>query len=104
MSSHSGRHTFTTRLNAKGVGMRTLIGPRHIGTTRYIVMSRMMSFAMRSNRCDYRRGDVSAGAASTQSLNNDLCRTSVIPVEQIGKPWQRKNGSVHVEKQLSTSL
>jgi integrase/recombinase XerD len=35
-SSHSGRRTFATRLNAKGVGMRTiqkLIGHRHIGTT-----------------------------------------------------------------------
>jgi integrase/recombinase XerD len=35
-SSHSGRRTFATRLNAKGVGMRTiqrLLGHRHIGTT-----------------------------------------------------------------------
>jgi integrase/recombinase XerD len=35
-SSHSGRRTFATRLNAKGVGMRTiqkLMGHRHIGTT-----------------------------------------------------------------------
>lgn len=35
-SSHSGRRTFGTRLNAKGVGMRTiqkLMGHRHIGTT-----------------------------------------------------------------------
>lgn len=35
-SSHSGRRTFATRLNAKGVGMKTiqrLLGHRHIGTT-----------------------------------------------------------------------
>jgi integrase/recombinase XerD len=35
-SSHSGRRTFATRLNARGVGMRTiqkLMGHRHIGTT-----------------------------------------------------------------------
>jgi integrase/recombinase XerD len=35
-SSHSGRRTFATRLNAKGVGMRTiqkLMGHRHVGTT-----------------------------------------------------------------------
>jgi integrase/recombinase XerD len=35
-SPHSGRRTFATRLNAKGVGMRTiqkLMGHRHIGTT-----------------------------------------------------------------------
>jgi integrase/recombinase XerD len=35
-SSHSGRRTFATRLNAKGVGMRTiqkLMGHLHIGTT-----------------------------------------------------------------------
>jgi integrase/recombinase XerD len=35
-SSHSGRRTFATRLNAKGVGMRTiqrLMGHMHIGTT-----------------------------------------------------------------------
>src|SRR5262249_4111240 len=35
-SSHSGRRTFATRLNAKGVGMRTiqkLMGHKHIGTT-----------------------------------------------------------------------
>jgi integrase/recombinase XerD len=35
-SSHSGKRTFATRLNAKGVGMRTiqkLMGHRHIGTT-----------------------------------------------------------------------
>ena len=35
-SSHSGRRTFATRLNAKGVGMRTiqkLMGHRHISTT-----------------------------------------------------------------------
>ena len=35
-SSHSGRRTFATRLNAKGVGMRTiqkLMGHRYIGTT-----------------------------------------------------------------------
>jgi integrase/recombinase XerD len=35
-SSHSGRRTFATRLNASGVGMRTiqkLMGHRHIGTT-----------------------------------------------------------------------
>jgi integrase/recombinase XerD len=35
-SSHSGRRTFATRLNDKGVGMRTiqkLMGHRHIGTT-----------------------------------------------------------------------
>jgi hypothetical protein len=35
-SSHSGRRTFATRLNAKGVGMRTierLMGHCHIGTT-----------------------------------------------------------------------
>jgi integrase/recombinase XerD len=35
-SSHSGRRTFATRLNEKGVGMRTiqkLMGHRHIGTT-----------------------------------------------------------------------
>lgn len=35
-TSHSGRRTFATRLNAKGVGMRTiqkLMGHRHIGTT-----------------------------------------------------------------------
>jgi integrase/recombinase XerD len=35
-SSHSGRRTFATRLNSKGVGMRTiqkLMGHRHIGTT-----------------------------------------------------------------------
>jgi integrase/recombinase XerD len=34
-SSHSGRRTFATRLNEKGVGMRTiqrLMGHRHIGT------------------------------------------------------------------------
>jgi integrase/recombinase XerD len=35
-SSHSGRRTFATRLNEKGVGMKTiqkLMGHRHIGTT-----------------------------------------------------------------------
>jgi integrase/recombinase XerD len=35
-SSHSGRRTFATRLNAKGVGMPTiqkLMGHRHIATT-----------------------------------------------------------------------
>jgi integrase/recombinase XerD len=35
-SSHSGRRTFATRLNAQGVGMRTiqkLMGHKHIGTT-----------------------------------------------------------------------
>lgn len=35
-SSHSGRRTFATRLNAKSVGMRTiqkLMGHRNIGTT-----------------------------------------------------------------------
>jgi integrase/recombinase XerD len=35
-SSHAGRRTFATKLNAKGVGMRTiqkLMGHRHIGTT-----------------------------------------------------------------------
>ena len=35
-SSHSGRRTFATRLNEKGVGVRTiqkLMGHRHIGTT-----------------------------------------------------------------------
>jgi len=35
-SSHTGRRTFATRLNAKGVGMRTiqkLMGHRHISTT-----------------------------------------------------------------------
>jgi integrase/recombinase XerD len=35
-SSHSGRRAFATRLNAKGVGMRTiqrLMGHRNIGTT-----------------------------------------------------------------------
>ena len=35
-SSHSGRRTFATRLNAAGVGMKTiqkLMGHRHIGTT-----------------------------------------------------------------------
>jgi integrase/recombinase XerD len=35
-SSHSGRRTFATRLNAKGVGMPTiqkLMGHKHIGTT-----------------------------------------------------------------------
>jgi integrase/recombinase XerD len=35
-SSHSGRRTFATRLNEKGVGMRTiqrLMGHRYIGTT-----------------------------------------------------------------------
>lgn len=35
-SSHSGRRTFATRLNAKGVGMRTiqkLMGHQHISTT-----------------------------------------------------------------------
>jgi len=35
-TSHSGRRTFATRLNEKGVGMRTiqrLMGHRHIGTT-----------------------------------------------------------------------
>jgi integrase/recombinase XerD len=35
-SSHSGRRTFATRLNAPGVGMRTiqkLMGHRNIGTT-----------------------------------------------------------------------
>ena len=35
-SSHSGRRTFATRLNEKGVGMRTnpkMMGHRHIGTT-----------------------------------------------------------------------
>jgi len=30
-SSHSGRRTFATRLNAKGIGMR--MGHKHIGTT-----------------------------------------------------------------------
>jgi integrase/recombinase XerD len=38
-SSLSGRRTFATRLNAKGIGMRTiqkLMGHRHIGTPRYI--------------------------------------------------------------------
>jgi site-specific recombinase XerD len=35
-AKRSGRRTFATRLNAKGVGMRTiqkLMGHRHIGTT-----------------------------------------------------------------------
>jgi integrase/recombinase XerD len=35
-SSHSGRRSFATRLNSKGVGMRTiqkLMGHKHIGTT-----------------------------------------------------------------------
>jgi integrase/recombinase XerD len=35
-SSHSGRRTFATRLNGKGVGMGTIqkpMGHRHIGTT-----------------------------------------------------------------------
>jgi integrase/recombinase XerD len=35
-SSHSGRRTIATRLNAKGIGMRTiqkLMGHKHIGTT-----------------------------------------------------------------------
>lgn len=35
-SSHSGRRTFATRLNARGVGMRTiqkLMGHKHISTT-----------------------------------------------------------------------
>ena len=35
-SSHSGRRTFATRLNARGVGMKTiqrLLGHRNIGTT-----------------------------------------------------------------------
>ena len=35
-SSHSGRRTFATRLNARGVGMKTiqcLMGHKHIGTT-----------------------------------------------------------------------
>src|SRR5262249_25053870 len=35
-SSHSGRRTFATRLNEKGIGMRTiqrLMGHKHIGTT-----------------------------------------------------------------------
>lgn len=35
-SSHSGRRTFATKLNAKGVGMRTiqkLMGHKHISTT-----------------------------------------------------------------------
>ena len=35
-SSHSGRRTYATRLNEKGVGMRTiqkLMGHKHIGTT-----------------------------------------------------------------------
>jgi integrase/recombinase XerD len=35
-SSHSGRRTFATRLNAKGIGMRTiqkLMGHKHISTT-----------------------------------------------------------------------
>jgi integrase/recombinase XerD len=35
-SSHAGRRTFATKLNAKGVGMRTiqmLMGHKHIGTT-----------------------------------------------------------------------
>jgi integrase/recombinase XerD len=35
-SSHSGRRTFATRLNAKGIGMRTiqkLMGHKYIGTT-----------------------------------------------------------------------
>ncbi len=35
-SSHSGRRTYATRLNEKGVGMRTiqkLMGHQHIGTT-----------------------------------------------------------------------
>jgi len=35
-SSHSGRRTFATRLNAKGIGMRTiqkLMGHQHISTT-----------------------------------------------------------------------
>ena len=37
-SSHSGRRTFATRLNAKGVGMRTiqkLMGHKHIATTAF---------------------------------------------------------------------
>jgi integrase/recombinase XerD len=42
-SSHSGRRTFATRLNAKGVGMRTiqkLMGHRNIATTAlYCVVS-----------------------------------------------------------------
>jgi integrase/recombinase XerD len=35
-SSHSGHRTFATRLNAKGIGMRTiqkLMGHKHVGTT-----------------------------------------------------------------------
>lgn len=35
-SSHSGRRTFATRLNERGIGMKTiqkLMGHRHIGTT-----------------------------------------------------------------------
>ena len=35
-SSHSGRRTFATRLNAKGIGMKTiqrLMGHQHISTT-----------------------------------------------------------------------
>jgi integrase/recombinase XerD len=35
-SSHSGRRTFATRLNARGIGMRTiqkLMGHQHISTT-----------------------------------------------------------------------
>jgi len=35
-SSHSGRRTFATRLNSKGIGMRTiqkLMGHQHISTT-----------------------------------------------------------------------
>jgi integrase/recombinase XerD len=35
-SSHAGRRTFATKLNAKGIGMRTiqmLMGHKHIGTT-----------------------------------------------------------------------
>ena len=32
-SSHSGRRTFATRLNEKGIGIQKLMGHRHIGTT-----------------------------------------------------------------------
>jgi integrase/recombinase XerD len=54
-SSHSGRRTFATRINAKGVGMRTfqkLMGHRHMGTTALYWMCRTSSCEMRSNSSD----------------------------------------------------
>jgi integrase/recombinase XerD len=42
-SSHSGRRTFATRLNARGVGMRTiqkLMGHKHISTISRMLRAR----------------------------------------------------------------